>query len=49
MMAPRIGRRGELTTSQLKTLQTRTFYGKEKKSLTYVIAIPFIAGSAASM
>ena len=31
-------RRGELTTSQLKTLQTRTFYGKEKKSLAYVIA-----------
>jgi type I restriction enzyme M protein len=31
-------RRGDLTTSQLKTLQTRTFYGKEKKSLAYVIA-----------
>ena len=31
-------RQGELTTSQLKTLQTRTFYGKEKKSLAYVIA-----------
>jgi type I restriction enzyme M protein len=31
-------RRGELTTSQLQTLQTRTFYGKEKKSLAYVIA-----------
>jgi type I restriction enzyme M protein len=31
-------RRSELTTSQLKTLQTRTFYGKEKKSLAYVIA-----------
>lgn len=29
----------KLTTSQLKTLQTRTFYGKEKKSLAYVIAI----------
>lgn len=28
-----------LTTSQLETLQTRTFYGKEKKSLAYVIAI----------
>ena len=26
------------TTSQLKTLQTRTFYDKEKKSLAYVIA-----------
>ncbi len=32
-------RKGELTTSQLETLQTRTFYGKEKKSLAYVIAI----------
>jgi type I restriction enzyme M protein len=31
-------RQGELTTSQLKTLQTKTFYGKEKKSLAYVIA-----------
>ena len=28
-----------LTTSDLKTLQDRTFYGKEKKSLAYVIAI----------
>jgi type I restriction enzyme M protein len=28
-----------LTTRGLKTLQTRTFYGKEKKSLAYVIAI----------
>ncbi|HEY8750676.1 MAG TPA: N-6 DNA methylase [Tepidisphaeraceae bacterium] len=27
------------TTSQEKTLQERTFYGKEKKSLAYVIAI----------
>ncbi len=32
-------RQKKLTTSQLKTLQTRTFYGKEKKSLAYVIAI----------
>jgi type I restriction enzyme M protein len=32
-------RHGDLTTSQLQTLQTRTFYGKEKKSLAYVIAI----------
>ena len=32
-------RPGELTTSQLKTLQTKTFYGKDKKSLAYVIAI----------
>jgi type I restriction enzyme M protein len=31
-------RHGELTTSQLQTLQMRTFYGKEKKSLAYVIA-----------
>ena len=31
-------RQGELTTSQLRTLQTRTFYGREKKSLAYVIA-----------
>lgn len=28
-----------LKTSDLKTLQERTFYGKEKKSLAYVIAI----------
>ena len=28
-----------LTTSDFETLQTRTFYGKEKKSLAYVIAI----------
>ena len=28
-----------LTTSDVKTLQERTFYGKEKKSLAYVIAI----------
>ena len=32
-------RRQDLTTSQLETLQTKTFYGKEKKSLAYVIAI----------
>jgi type I restriction enzyme M protein len=30
---------GKLTTKKLQTLQTRTFYGKEKKSLAYVIAI----------
>jgi len=29
----------KLTTSQLHQLQTATFYGKEKKSLAYVIAI----------
>ena len=28
-----------LTTKDLKTLQERTFYGKEKKPLAYVIAI----------
>jgi type I restriction enzyme M protein len=28
-----------LTTSDLETLQTRTFFGKEKKSLAYVIGI----------
>src|ERR1700687_1474625 len=31
--------KGNLTTKELTTLQTRTFYGKEKKSLAYVIAI----------
>jgi type I restriction enzyme M protein len=30
---------GKLTTADLKTLQERTFYGIEKKSLAYVIAI----------
>ena len=29
----------QLTTSELATLQTKTFYGKEKKSLAYVIGI----------
>lgn len=32
-------RQGKLSTSDLKTLQEKTFYGKEKKSLAYVIAI----------
>ncbi|WP_428676988.1 N-6 DNA methylase [Reyranella sp.] len=32
-------RQGKLSTSDLKTLQTRTFYGKEKKSLAYIIGI----------
>ncbi len=32
-------RKPKLTTKDLKTLQERTFYGKEKKSLAYVIAI----------
>jgi type I restriction enzyme M protein len=31
--------KGDLTTKNLVTLQTKTFYGKEKKSLAYVIAI----------
>jgi type I restriction enzyme M protein len=31
--------KGNLTTKDRETLQTRTFYGKEKKSLAYVIAI----------
>ena len=31
--------KGNLTTRGLTTLQNRTFYGKEKKSLAYVIAI----------
>src|SRR5665213_3139753 len=31
--------KGNLTTKELKTLQSKTFYGKEKKSLAYVIAI----------
>jgi type I restriction enzyme M protein len=31
--------KGKLTTRDLTTLQTRTFYGKEKKSLAYVIGI----------
>ena len=31
--------KGNLTTKDLTSLQTRTFYGKEKKSLAYVIAI----------
>lgn len=32
-------RQGELTTQQFEDLQTRTFTGKEKKSLAYVIGI----------
>ncbi|MGA7385579.1 MAG: N-6 DNA methylase [Methylocella sp.] len=32
-------RRRELSTSALESLQTKTFFGKEKKSLAYVIAI----------
>ena len=34
-----LSRQPGLTTSDLDTLQTRTFYAKEKKSLAYVIAI----------
>ena len=33
------GKNKKLTTEQLDQLQTSTFYGKEKKSLAYVIAI----------
>ncbi len=33
------GKPAKLTTRELEILQTRTFYGKEKKSLAYVIAI----------
>jgi type I restriction enzyme M protein len=36
---PKNGKENKLTTSQLKTLRTCTFYGKEKKSLAYVIGI----------
>src|SRR6185436_12154121 len=32
-------RKGKLSTKDLDTLQEKTFYGKEKKSLAYVIAI----------
>ena len=32
-------RQGDLSTKDVKILQVRTFYGKEKKSLAYVIAI----------
>ena len=32
-------RPGELTTAELEKLQARTFYGKEKKSLAYIIGI----------
>ena len=32
-------RAGKLTTKQLQKLQTQTFYGKEKKSLAYIIGI----------
>lgn len=33
------GKGADLTTSQFNTLQTSTFYGREKKSLAYVMAI----------
>lgn len=32
-------RQGKLSTKDLQTLQTRTFYGKEKKPLAYIIGI----------
>ncbi|HZQ44480.1 MAG TPA: N-6 DNA methylase [Acidobacteriaceae bacterium] len=34
-----LSKKPELTTKDVKTLQERTFFGKEKKSLAYVIAI----------
>src|SRR5256712_825236 len=34
-----LSKKKDLTTKDAKTLQERTFYGKEKKSLAYVIAI----------
>jgi type I restriction enzyme M protein len=34
-----LSKKKDLTTKDAKTLQDRTFYGKEKKSLAYVIAI----------
>ncbi len=34
-----LNKKSELTTRDVKMLQERTFYGKEKKSLAYVIAI----------
>src|SRR5467141_2797704 len=34
-----LSKKKDLTTKDVKTLQERTFYGKEKKSLAYVIAI----------
>jgi type I restriction enzyme M protein len=34
-----LSKKSGLTTSDLATLQTKTFYGREKKSLAYVIAI----------
>src|SRR6266403_778171 len=37
-------KKGKLTTRDLRTLQERTFYGKEKKSLAYVIANPPFGG-----
>jgi type I restriction enzyme M protein len=37
--------KGKLTTKDLHTLQTRTFYGKEKKSLAFVIAIMAQSGN----
>ncbi len=34
-----IGKKRELTTKEYQTLQKKTFYGKEKKSLAYIIGI----------
>jgi type I restriction enzyme M protein len=34
-----MSKQANMTTSKMKTLQEKTFYGKEKKSLAYVIAV----------
>jgi type I restriction enzyme M protein len=34
-----MSKQADMTTSKMKTLQEKTFYGKEKKSLAYVIAV----------
>ena len=34
-----MSKQDDMTTSKMKTLQEKTFYGKEKKSLAYVIAV----------
>jgi type I restriction enzyme M protein len=34
-----MSKQASMTTSKMKTLQEKTFYGKEKKSLAYVIAV----------
>jgi type I restriction enzyme M protein len=34
-----MSKQADMTTSKMKTLEEKTFYGKEKKSLAYVIAV----------